>query len=155
MPNTYTQVYVQMVFAVQGRISLIHNDWKDDFYAYIIGLIENRHHKVLAIGGMSDHIHIFVSMQPNQSLSNLVQEVKRASSLWVNEKHFVRGNFVWQEGYGAFSYSKSQIDNVVQFIHNQEQHHHKRTFLEEYELFLKNFGIQYDVKYIFKPIEDD
>lgn len=155
MPNTYTQVYVQLVFAVQGRISLIHENWKQEFYAYIIGLIENRNHKILAIGGMPDHIHIFVSLQPTQSISNLVQEVKRASSLWVNNKHYVRGNFMWQEGYGAFSYSKSQIDNVVTYINNQEQHHHKCTFLEEYKLFLENFGIQYDEKYIFKPIEND
>ena len=154
MPNTYTQVYVQLVFAVQGRISLIHENWKQEFYAYIIGLIENLN-KILAIGGMPDHIHIFVSLQPTQSISNLVQEVKRASSLWVNNKHYVRGNFMWQEGYGAFSYSKSQIDNVVTYINNQEQHHHKCTFLEEYKLFLENFGIQYDEKYIFKPIEND
>jgi REP element-mobilizing transposase RayT len=119
----------------------------------MIGLIENRKHKVYAIGGMSDHIHILVSLSPKQAISELVLVIKRASSLWIKEKQFVRCQFAWQEGFGAFSYGKSQVDSVVKYIQNQEVHHAKRTFKDEYISFLKLFGIEYDEKYVFHEME--
>ncbi len=153
MANTYTQLYVHLVFAVKHRGCFIAPSWQQELYAYIIGVIENRHHKVYAIGGMRDHIHIFVSMSPTQSVSELVQEVKRASTLWIKERHLVDGNFAWQEGFGAFSYSKSHVSKVVAYIQNQKQHHVGKTMQEEYIEFLKLFGVEYDERYVFQPVE--
>ena len=153
MANTYTQLFVHLVFAVKNRGCFIAPSWQQELYAYIIGVIENRHHKVYAIGGMRDHIHVFVSMLPTQSVSELVQEVKRASTLWIKERHLVDGNFAWQEGFGAFSYSKSHVSKVVAYIQNQKQHHVGKTMQEEYIEFLKLFGVEYDEKYVFQPVE--
>lgn len=153
MANTYNQIYIHLVFAVKYRDGVIDKSWRNKLYQYIIGLINNRGHKVYAIGGMSDHIHILVSLSPKQSISELVQEVKRASTLWIKEKKYVRGHFAWQEGFGAFSYGKSQIESVANYIQNQEVHHAKHTFREEYISFLQLFGIDYEEKYIFHPME--
>ena len=144
MANTYTQIYIHYVFAVQNRLSLIQSKWKNDLYKYITGIVEQQGHKLLQIGGMSDHVHALVSMSPKQSLSDLMFHVKRSSSLWINENRFVMGKFSWQEGFGAFSYGKSQIPNVATYIENQEQHHKKRNFTEEYLELLKLFEIEYD-----------
>ena len=122
-------------------------------YNYIAGIINNNGHKLLAINGMPDHVHIFISMRPNQSISDLMQEIKRSSSLWINQKGFVNGKFEWQEGYGAFSYSKSHVKPVIAYIKNQELHHKKMTFREEYLSFLEKFEVEYDERYIFKDIE--
>lgn len=151
--NTYTQIHIQVVFAVQNRIGIIHRSWKDELYKYITGIIQNNGHKVLAINGMPDHIHILFGMRPTQSLSNLMQDVKGDSSKWINQKGFVKGKFSWQEGFGAFSYSKSHVDNVINYIKNQERHHKKKTFLEEYIDFLDKFEVDYDTRYVFKPID--
>ena len=153
MTNTYNQIYIHLVFAVKYRASVIDKTWRQELYYYITGLIEKRGHKVYAVGGMSDHIHILVSLSPKQAISELVLEVKRASSLWINEKRFVRFKFAWQEGFGAFSYSKSHIENVVRYILNQETHHEERTFSEEYVSFLRLFGVDYDEKYLFREME--
>ena len=153
MANTYNQIYLHLVFAVKYRDGVIDKSWRNELYQYIIGLINNRGHKVYAIGGMSDHIHILVSLSQKQSISELVQEVKRASTLWIKEKKYVRCQFAWQEGFGAFSYGKSQIESVASYIQNQEVHHAKHTFREEYISFLQLFGIEYDEKYIFHPME--
>ena len=153
MANTYNQIYIHLVFAVKYRDGVIDKSWRKELYQYIIGLINNRGHKVYAIGGMSDHIHILVSLSPKQSISELVQEVKRASTLLIKEKKYVRCQFAWQEGFGAFSYGKSQIESVASYIQNQEVHHAKHTFREEYISFLQLFGIDYDEKYIFRPME--
>lgn len=153
MSNTYNQIYIQLVFAVKYRDAVIAKSWRQELYQYVIGLIEHRGHKVYAIGGMSDHIHILVSLSPKQAISDLVQEVKRASSLWIKEKRLVRCRFAWQEGFGVFSYGKSQIDKVVKYIQNQEAHHTKHTFRDEYVSFLQLFGIEYDDKYIFREME--
>ena len=153
MANTYTQIYIHYVFAVQNRIGLIQNRWRDELYKYMTGTIANKGHKLLQIGGMSDHIHALVSMSPKQSPSDLMADVKRSSSLWINNKCLVKGKFSWQEGYGAFSYGKSQISDIAIYIENQEKHHKKRTFMEEYFEFLKLFEIEYDELYVFKPIE--
>jgi REP element-mobilizing transposase RayT len=153
MANTYTQVHLHIVFAVQNRLSLINKSWQNRLYQYIIGIIQNHGHKVLSIGGMPDHIHILLGLRPTQSLSALMQNIKRDSSQWINENHFITGKFSWQEGYGAFSYSKSQISQVVNYIENQEKHHSKQSFLDEYTKILNDFGIEYDEKYIFKAVE--
>ena len=153
MANTYTQIHIHVVFAVQNRECIIGNLWKDELYKYITGIIQNNNHKLLAINGMPDHIHIFFGMKPTQSLSELIQMIKGDSSKWINDKKFLKSKFNWQKGFGAFSYSKSQVSNVIRYIENQELHHKKKTFVEEYIDFLKAFEIEHDEKFIFKPIE--
>ena len=152
MANTYTQIHIQAVFAVQNRQSLINSLWKAELYKYITGIIQNYEHKVLQINGMPDHIHILFGMRPTQALSNLMQVVKQDSSRWVNEKHFQNDKFSWQAGYGAFSYSKSEFPNVVKYIQNQEQHHKSVTFESEYRKLLDEFNIEYDTRYILKSV---
>ena len=155
MANTYSQLYIHLVFAVKFRGGFIAESWQQELYQYIVGVIENRSHKVYAIGGMKDHIHILVSMSPKQSVSELVEETKRASTLWIKQRHLVDGNFAWQEGYGAFSYGQSQVSNVVNYIRNQKQHHTGKTMKEEYIDFLKIFGIEYDERYVFQSVNAD
>ncbi len=154
MANTFTQIYIQTVFTVQNRISLIKSEWKIELYKYITGIVQNNGHKLIAINGMPDHLHVFIGMKPNQSLSDLMQDIKGDSSNWIHEKGFVKGRFEWQAGFGAFSYSISQIDKVVKYINNQTNHHKIKTFIEEYLDFLKKFKIPFDERYIFKPVED-
>ena len=153
MPNTYTQIHIQAIFAVKKRTGLIQKEWKDELYKYTTGIIQKNDHKLLAINGVADHIHIFLGMRPAQSLSELMQDVKANSSKWINEKKFINDKFEWQEGYGAFSYSRSQISKVIAYIENQKEHHRKTTFLEEYKNFLEKFEIDYDERYIFKTPE--
>jgi len=150
MGNTYTQIHLQFVFAVKYRDGLIHASFKEELYKYISGIIQNHNHKLLAINGMPDHIHILIGMRPTQSISDLLQDIKGSSSKWINEKKFLRVKFEWQEGYGAFSYSKSQVNEVIKYIQNQETHHKTKTFREEYINFLEAFEIEYDERYIFK-----
>ena len=152
MANTFTQIHIHAVFAVQNRISLITENWQTSLYNYIIAIMQNHEHKVLAIGGMPDHVHVLFGFRPTQSLSDLMQQVKRDSSAWINQNKFSEGKFAWQEGYGAFSYGKSQIPAVVKYILNQEQHHAEKHFTDEYKKMLDIFGISYDEKYIFKQI---
>lgn len=152
MANTYTQMYLQFVFAVQNRLSLIRSEWKDELYKYITGIVQNNKHKLIAINGMPNHLHVFVGYKPHQLIPDLLQDIKGSSSGWINSRNLVQGKFSWQEGYGAFSYSHSQIDNVVKYIMNQEEHHKKRTFREEYIEMLEKFNIAYDEKYILKDI---
>ena len=153
MANTFTQIYIHFVFAVQNRSSLIQPEWKDELYKYITGIVQKNGHKLIAINGTTNHAHIFTGYKPHQLIPDLMQDVKGSSSKWLNEKRFVKGKFSWQEGYGAFSYSHSQIDQVVKYINNQEKHHKKLTFREEYVLLLKKFNIQFNAKYILKDIE--
>jgi len=153
MASTYTQIHIHAIFAVQNRLSLVQKQWKDELYQYITGIIEKNTHKLLAIGGMPDHIHVLFGMRPTQSISDLMQDIKGCSSIWINKKQFVKGKFSWQEGYGAFSYGKSQIDGVVRYINNQEIHHKKRTFAEEYLEFLKLFILEYDERFVLKNPE--
>jgi len=153
MANTYTQIHIHAVFAVQNRYSLIQKQWQEELYKYITGIIINNGHKLLQIGGMPDHVHILFGMRPTQSLSDLLKDIKRSSSKWVNENRLVKGKFSWQEGFGAFSYGKSQIKNVIHYIQTQEEHHTKKTFAEEYVEFLKIFNIEFDEKYILKNPE--
>jgi REP element-mobilizing transposase RayT len=130
--GTFSQIYIQIVFAVKGRENLILNSWEDELYKYITGIIQNKGQKLIAINGMPDHIHILIGMKPICCLSDLVREVKKASNSFINDKKFVKGSFHWQEGYGAFSYSHSALDNVVAYIDNQKAHHKKKSFKEEY-----------------------
>lgn len=152
MANTYTQIHIQMVFAVQNRDCIIRESWKEELYKYMTGIIQNHNHKVLAINGMPDHVHILIGMRPTQSLSELMQDIKGDSSKWINQKGFVRGKFSWQEGYGAFSYSKSHVDKAIDYIKNQEHHHREKSFMEEYRAFLEKFEVDYDERYIFKEV---
>ena len=153
MANTYTQIHLQVVFSVQNRECIIQKQWQDELYKYISGIIHNNGHKLLAINGMPDHLHILFGMRPIQSLSDLMQDIKGSSSKWVNEHKWVQGKFKWQEGYGAFSYSKSQLPQVIQYIKNQEEHHKKKTFMEEYRQILEHFDIDFDERYIFKLVD--
>ncbi len=153
MPNTYTQLHIHAVFAVQNRECIIREPWADELYKYISGIVKNNNHKILAINGMPDHIHLLFGMRPMQSLSDLMQDIKSGSSKWINAKKFIKGKFSWQEGYGAFSYSKSQLPNIINYIENQKEHPKKKTFTEEYQEILRHFEIEFDEKYIFKPIE--
>jgi REP element-mobilizing transposase RayT len=138
------------VFAVKHRNGLIHTSFKEELYKYITGIIKFHNHKLLAINGMPDHLHILIGMRPTQSISDLMQDIKGSSSKWINEKKFLKVKFEWQEGYGAFSYSKSQVYIIIDYIKNQEQHHANKTFQEEYLEFLKIFEVEYDARYIFK-----
>jgi len=155
MANTYTKIHIQTVFAVQNRNCVIRKSWKEELYKYITGTIQNYDHKLLAINGMPDHVHLFFGMRTTQSISDLMKEVKGYSSKFINDNGFTKNQFSWQEGYGAFSYSKSDVDKVINYIKNQEKHHKTKTFTEEYLEFLHKFEIPYDERYIFKPIDYD
>ena len=148
MANTFTQIYLQFVFAVQDRYSLIGSEWKGQLYQYITGIIRNNKHKMIAINGIANHLHIFIGYKPHQLIPDLLQDIKGSSSKWINEKGFTRGKFSWQAGYGAFSYSHSQIDRVAKYIMNQEKHHKKKSFQEEYVQLLKRFYITYEEQFI-------
>jgi REP element-mobilizing transposase RayT len=152
MGNTYTQIHIHFVFAVKFRHGIIQSKWKEDLCKYITGIIQNNNHKLVAINGMPDHIHILIGLRPVQSISDLMKEVKQSSSKWINENKLTNGHFEWQEGYGAFSYGKSQIIQVVNYIQNQELHHIKKSFKEEYLDFLEKFEIDYDEKFVFKEL---
>jgi REP element-mobilizing transposase RayT len=153
MANTYTQIYIQVVFAVQGRQSLIPASHKQELLKYITGIVKHRDQKLIAINGMCDHLHVFIGMKPTIALSDLVRDIKAGSSGFVNEKRWLHGRFNWQEGFGAFSYSHSEIDRVVRYIMNQEEHHRVKTFHEEYLAVLKDFEVDHDSRYLFQWID--
>jgi REP element-mobilizing transposase RayT len=150
MANTYTKIHLQFVFVVKFREGLVHPSWKNELYKYITGIVQNHNHKMLCINGMPDHIHLLIGMRPTQSISDLMQDVKGDSSKWINKNGHTKGKFEWQEGYGAFSYAPSQLKNVIDYINNQEEHHRKKTFIEEYTDFLNEFQVDFDERYIFK-----
>ena len=151
--NTYTQIHIQMVFAVQTRGSFILDSWRERLYKYMIAIIQNNRHKVLAIGGTADHVHILIGMRPSQSLSDLMQNVKGCSSKWINENKLANGWFSWQEGYGAFSYAKDDLPNVIRYIENQTEHHKQQNMVDEYKGLLEEFNVEYDEQKIFKHVE--
>lgn len=152
MANTYSQVYLHIVFTVQGRQNLIREEIREDLHKYITGIIANRDQKLLSIFCMPDHTHLLVGLKPSISISDLVRDIKAGSSKFVNDNKFIMGKFNWQEGFGVFSYSRSQIDTVIKYIQNQEKHHHKKSFKEEYIELLEKFAVEYDVKYLFEWI---
>ena len=154
MAGTFSQLYIQIVFAVKGRRNLIDKKWKDELYKYISGIITNKGHKSIIVNGVSDHIHIFVGLKPSMAISDLVRDIKNNSSNFINDKKFLESKFSWQEGYGAFSYAHSQIEQVYNYILNQEKHHQKQTFKDEYLEFLEKFQIEYNEKYLFEWIDE-
>lgn len=153
MPNTYSQIYIQIVFAVEGRQNLIAAEHREELHKYITGIVTNRNQKMLSIFCMPDHSHILIGLKPSIALSDLVRDIKTGSSNFINENRWVRGHFRWQEGFGAFSYSRSQIDAVAKYILQQEEKHTKRTFKNEYLSLLKKFDVKYDEKYLFGFID--
>lgn len=152
MANVYSQIHIHVVFAVKHRLSLIEERWEDELYKYITGIVQKRNHKLLAINGMTDHLHLCVGLNPSQSISDLVKEAKVASTNWINKNGFCYGKFEWQSGYGVFSYSKSQLSKVVNYINNQKIHHQKKSFVDEYLYFLKNSDKNYDPRVVFDDI---
>ncbi|MCU0406451.1 MAG: transposase [Ignavibacteriaceae bacterium] len=152
MANTYTQIYIQIVIVVKGRHCLIPDLKKETLYKYITGIIQNKKHKLISINGISNHIHVLIGLNPSESLSDLVKEVKRCSTNFINEQKWLRVKFNWQEGFGAFSYSRSQLDRVIDYFRNQELHHKRKSFREEYIEMLKKFDVAYDEKYIFEDV---
>ena len=150
MANTYTQIYLHVVFAVEGRQSLIAPEHNDELQKYIAGIVAGQKQKLIAINNMPDHLHLLVGLKPDLALSDLVRDIKAGSSKFINEKHWVKGRFSWQEGFGAFSYSRSQLGAVIRYIENQQKHHAKQTFREEYVELLEKFNVDFDPRYIFK-----
>ena len=153
MPNTFCQIYIHLVFAVKFRQSLITASLREELEKYISGIIRNEKQKMLAIYCMPDHCHIFVSMTPDKAIADIVRIIKSNSSKWINERMFFKHRFEWQNGYGAFSYSQSQMPSVVNYILNQEQHHRVKNFKDEYINLLNRFAIDYDEKYLFAEPE--
>ena len=153
MANTYTQIHIHAVFAVKFRASVILPSWKVRLHKYITGIVQNNTHKMLSINSMPDHLHLFFGFRPTQSLSDLMRMVKGESSEWINNQKLTPSLFRWQEGYGAFSYARSQVSTVCRYIENQEAHHRRKTFLGEYKDFLRKFEVEYDERYIFKPLK--
>jgi putative transposase len=153
MANTYTQIYLQFVFAVKGRQSLLRDNFREELHKFITGVVQNRKQKLIAINSVADHIHILVGFGTTITIADLMHDVKIASSNFINENHFTPGKFSWQKGYGAFSYSRSQLDRVVKYILNQQEHHRKKTFREEYTEFLEKYEIVYNPKYLFEWVE--
>jgi len=149
MPGTFSQIYIHIVFAVKGRESLINALWENDLYKYISGIIKNKEQKMLAINGTPDHIHFLIGIKPSSCLSDLVREIKKSSNDFIKEKKFSKFKFQWQEGYGAFSYSHSSLDNVIAYILNQKTHHKKKSFKDEYFEFLKKFNADFKEEYLF------
>jgi len=149
MSGTFSQIYIQVVFAVKGRENLIANEWKDELHKYIAGIIKGKSQKPIIVNGMPDHIHLFIGLKPSVSISDLVRDIKNNSSNFINEKKWIRGKFSWQEGFGVFSYSHSHIQQVYNYILNQEEHHKQQSFKEEYLDFLRKFEIAYQEKYLF------
>lgn len=153
MPNTYTQIHIHVVMAVKNRAAVILPAWKDRLHQYITGIVQNNGHKLLSINSMPDHLHLFFGFRPTQSLSDLMRLVKGDSSEWINKEKFTPSPFRWQEGYGAFSYARSQVSIVCRYIENQEAHHAKKLFLQEYKELLDRFEVEYDERYLFKPMD--
>src|SRR5438132_7773627 len=153
MANTFSQIFIQTVFAVSIRQSLIKPDFKEELYKYITGIVRNQKQKLISINGMSDHLHILIGLRPAMALADLVREIKADSTNFIHKNKWVRGRFNWQEGYGAFSYGHSQLDTIIRYIQNQEKHHRRRSFKEEYLTLLRKFDIAFEEKYVFKFIE--
>jgi putative transposase len=153
MTSTYSQLYIQVVFAVKRRQNLILPAWKDELHKYMAGIIQGKGQKSIIVNGMPDHIHAFIGLKPAIAISDLVRDLKNNSSNFINDHKWVDGKFAWQEGFGAFSYSHRDIGNVYNYVLNQEEHHRKKTFREEYLDFLKEFEVNYDERYLFEWID--
>ena len=150
MPGTFSQIYIQYVFAVKGRNNFILPSFEEELYKYIAGIVKGKEQKPLAVNGMPDHIHILVGLKPSMRISDLIRDIKNNSSNFINDRGWLQHKFSWQEGYGAFSYSHSSFGNVIDYIKNQKNHHHKTSFREEYHLLLQKFELPFDEKYLFE-----
>jgi putative transposase len=154
MAGTFTQIYIQYVFAVKGRQNLLKKPWRDEVFKYMAGIIKGKNQKPIIVNGVEDHVHVFVGLKPAMCISDLVRDIKNNTSNFINDQKFLKTKFEWQEGYGAFSYAHSQMNNVYNYIANQEKHHKKKSFKEEYLDFLQKFEVEYDEKYLFEWYED-
>lgn len=152
-PGTFTQIHIHIVFSVRNRQSLISNSWKDELYMYITGIVKQNKHKLLAINGMPDHLHILVGLATTQSISDLIQDIKGSSSKWINLNDKTKERFSWQEGYGAFAISKKAVPNVAAYIGNQEKHHSKTKFIDEFKEMLNENDVDFDERFIFNQID--
>src|SRR5437773_9457935 len=155
MANTYTQIYIHVVFAVQGRQNLSRAEFKDELQKYMAGIVTNHQQKLIAINKMPDHFHLLIGQKPAIALSDLVGDVKAGSSGFINKRRWIAGRFEWQEGFGAFSCAHSQLTRVIRYIQNQEKHHARKTFRQEYLELLDKYEVPYDERYVFKPIDDE
>jgi putative transposase len=153
MPSTFSQIYIQYVFAVRGRKNLLQKPWRDEVFKYIAGIIKGKDQKPIIVNGVADHVHVFVGLKPSMRISDLVRDIKNNSSNFINDQKYLTEKFSWQEGYGAFSYAHSQIDNVYRYIANQEEHHKTKNFRKEYLDLLKKYDIEYNEKYLFDWLE--
>ena len=153
MSNTFSQIYIQVVFAVKGRECQIQHSWEEQLYKYITAIVQNNNQKMIAINGMPDHIHFLIGMKPACCLSDLVREVKKSSNAYIKENKLTLFKFQWQDGFGAFSYNHSSLDHVIQYIMNQKEHHIKKSFKQEYEEFLTKFNIEFKSEYLFEWYE--
>jgi putative transposase len=153
MANTYSQIYIQAIFAVEQRAALIQSAWKEELFKYIGGIFRNKKQKLIAIGGVEDHVHLLFGLRPSMAISDLVRDVKSDSTEFIKRKHFTRRNFSWQEGFGAFSYSRSQLDSVAKYVLEQEKHHSKQSFRDEYVALLDRFEVEYEHRYLFNWTE--
>lgn len=149
MANTLCKVQVHLVFVVKFRLALISESWEEELYKYITGIVERRGHKMLAINGMPDHLHIFIGQRPHEALSDLAREIKKASTNFINDKKLSRYKFQWQEGFAGFSYAESDVKNIVRYILNQKEHHRDKSFQKEFRKFLDEFDLECDPKYSF------
>lgn len=154
MAGTFTQLYVQAVFAVRGRENLLHQPWRGEVFKYIAGIINGKNQKPIIVNGVGDHVHVFVGMRPSMSVSDLVRDIKNNSSKFINERKWLPGKFAWQEGFSAFTYTHEHIDRVYQYIMNQEEHHRIKSFREEYMELLREFNVEFEEKYLFEWYED-
>ena len=153
MANTYSQIYIHIVFAVEGRQNLIEPARNNELQKYVTGIVSGQKQKLIAINNVPDHVHILIGLKPDMALSDLVGDIKTGSSNFINRQRWVAGRFSWQEGYGAFSYSRSQLDTVSRYIQNQQKHHSRKTFRQEYVDLLERFGIDYDERFLFKTVD--
>jgi putative transposase len=153
-PGKFTQIYVHLVFAVKHREASLNKDIREKVFQYMSGIITSMGHKSIIVNGVADHVHILVGLNPNISISDTVHDIKRSSSLFINKEKMVKGKFAWQEGYGGFTYSRSQLENVYRYIQNQEKHHEKSTFRKEYIRFLEKYEIDFDHQFIFNFWDD-
>ena len=149
MAGTFTQIYIQAVFAVRGRQNLLKKEWRQESFKYMAGIIKKKKHKPIIVNGVSDHVHVFIGMKPSMALSDLIRDIKNNPSNHINNRGLLNGHFSWQEGYGAFSYSHDHIGNVYNYILNQEKHHEKKTFKEEYFEFLDEYEVPYEERFLF------
>ena len=153
MAGTFTQLYIHAVFAVQGRQNLLKKEWREEVFKYMAGIVKNKGHKPIIINGVSDHVHSFIGLKPVMAISDLIRDIKNNTTNFINDKKWIQGHFSWQKGYGAFSYAHSQLDTVYKYILNQEKHHHRKTFREEYMGLLEKFEVPYEERFLFEWLD--